>query len=43
MEEEYIAEMDAETLSQDFDEIDLYGERKYEEEDDDDTCDIMFE
>lgn len=42
MEEEYIAEMDSETVSQDFDNIDLYGERKVGD-DDDDECDIEFE
>lgn len=41
MEEEYIAEMDSETVNQDFDEIDLYGERMIE--DDDDDCVIEFE
>lgn len=40
-EEEYIAEMDAETISQDFDDIDLYGERIIE--DTDTECDINFE
>ena len=41
MEEEYIAEMDAETVNQDFDDIDLYGNRMVE--DDDENCDIEFE
>lgn len=41
MEEEYIAEMDSETINQDFDDIDLYGEKLVE--DDDDNCDIKFE
>lgn len=40
-EEEYLAEMDAETVSQDFDDIDLYGERMVEDEDFD--CNINFE
>ena len=40
MEEEYIAEMDAETINQDFDDIDLYGEKLVEDEGD---CDIEFE
>lgn len=41
MEEEYIAEMDGETVGQDFDEIDLFGEKMVEDEDID--CDIEFE
>lgn len=41
MEEEYIAEMDSETIHQDFDDIDLYGEKMVE--DDDNDCDIEFE
>lgn len=42
MEEEvYTAEMDSETLNQDFDDIDLYGEKMVE--DDDNDCDIEFE
>lgn len=41
-EEEYIAEMDAETVSQDFDDIDLYGE-KMVEDDDNTECEINFE
>lgn len=41
IEEEYIAEMDSETISQDFDDIDLYGERMVE--DDDCDTDIKFE
>ncbi len=41
-EEEYVAEMDAETVNQDFDDIDLYGERMIEDDDDCDT-DIKFE
>lgn len=41
MEEVYSDVMDSETLYQDFDEIDLYGTRVIEEEDDD--CDIEFE
>lgn len=41
MEEEYVAEMDSETIGQDFDEIDLYGEKMIE--DDDVDCDIEFE
>ena len=40
MEEEYIAEMDFETVNQDFDDIDLYGEKLVEDEGD---CDIEFE
>lgn len=39
--EEYVAEMDAETVNQDFDEIDLYGTKLIE--DDNDDCDIEFE
>lgn len=39
-EEVYVAEMDSETVNQDFDEIDLYGEKLIEE---DDNCDIEFE
>lgn len=41
-EEEYIAEMDIETVSQDFDDIDLYGERMVED-DDNTECEINFE
>ena len=41
MEEEYVAEMDAETVNQDFDDIDLFGTKMVE--DDDDNCDIEFE
>ena len=40
MEEEYIAEMDFETVNQDFDDIDLFGTKMIE---DDDDCDIEFE
>lgn len=40
MEEEYFDIMDYETLHQDFDEIDLYGERLI---DDDEESDICFE
>ena len=39
--EEYIAEMDSETVNQDFDDIDLYGEKLIE--DDADECDVEFE
>lgn len=41
MEEEYIAEMDAETVNQDFDDVDLYGTKMVE--DNDEPCDIEFE
>ena len=42
MEEEvYTAEMDAETVNQDFDDVDFYGERIID--DDDEECDIQFE
>lgn len=41
MEEEYIAEMDTETVNQDFDDIDLFGTRMVG--DDDEPCDIEFE
>ncbi len=34
MEEEYIAEMDFETVNQDFDDIDLYGQKVIEDTDD---------
>ena len=40
MEEEQIAEMDFETVNQDFDDIDLFGTKMIE---DDDDCDIEFE
>ena len=40
MEEEYVAVMDSETINQDFDDIDLFGEKLIEDEDD---CDIEFE
>lgn len=33
--EEYIADMDSETVNQDFDDIDLYGERMIEDTEDD--------
>lgn len=42
MEEEYVAEMDAETVNQDFDDVDLYGTKMIEDDDSDDT-DIEFE
>lgn len=35
MEEEYVAVMDSETVNQDFDDIDLYGERMIEDTEDD--------
>ena len=41
MEEEYVAEMDSECLNQDFDDVDLYGEKLVEDKDDD--CDVEFE
>ena len=41
MEEEYVAVMDGETINQDFDDVDLYGTKLVEDEDDD--CDIAFE
>lgn len=41
MEEEYVAVMDEETINQDFDDVDLYGTKLIEDEDDD--CDIEFE
>lgn len=34
IDEEYFELMDAETVNQDFDDIDLYGERLIEDEDD---------
>ena len=40
--EAYVAEMDSETVHQDFDEIDLYG-TKLVDDDEDDDCDIEFE
>ena len=40
MEEEYTELMDVETVNQDFDDIDLYGTKMVEE---DDNCDIEFE
>lgn len=42
-EEEYLAEMDYETISQDFDDIDLYGERMVGDDDDDNFNFIDFE
>ena len=42
MEEEYTELMDVETVNQDFDDIDLYG-TKMVEEDDDENCDLEFE
>lgn len=41
MEEEYVTIMDEETVNQDFDDVDLYGTKLIEDEDDD--CDIEFE
>lgn len=41
MYEEYIVDMDSECVSQDFDDIDLFGELLVESEDTD--CDIEFE
>ena len=41
MEEEYTELMDVETVNQDFDDVDLYGTKMVE--DDDDDCDIEFE
>lgn len=38
--EEYVAEMDVETINQDFDDIDLYGTKVEEDEND---CNIEFE
>ena len=35
MEEEYVAIMDIETVNQDFDDIDLYGTKLVEDEEDD--------
>ena len=40
MEEEYIAEMDFETVNQDFDDIDLYGQKLIEDSED---SNIQFE
>lgn len=40
-EETYVAEMDSETVNQDFDEIDFYGTKNVEVETDE--CDIDFE
>lgn len=37
---DYYEEMDSETINQDFDDIDLFGEKIVEEEDD---SDILFE
>ena len=34
MEEEYVAIMDSETINQDFDDIDLFGEQMVEDEED---------
>lgn len=42
MEEEYFETMDYETLHQDFDEIDLYGE-KLIDDNSFDNCDLVFE
>lgn len=39
--EEYSVEMDSETVEQDFDDIDLYGEKMIDDEDDD--CEVEFE
>lgn len=40
MEEEYVVEMDSETVNQDFDDVDLYGEKTVDEDDD---CEVEFE
>lgn len=39
--ESYVAEMDEETVNQDFDDIDLFGERL--EDDENDESDVLFE
>lgn len=39
--EEYVAVMDEETVNQDFDDVDLYGTKLIEDEDEE--CDIEFE
>lgn len=39
--EGYVAEMDEETVNQDFDDIDLFGERL--EDDENDESDVLFE
>ena len=39
---EYGVDIDGETLTQDFDDIDLYGERMVGDDDNSD-CDILFE
>lgn len=39
--EGYLAEMDPETVNQDFDDIDLFGERL--EDDENDESDVLFE
>jgi hypothetical protein len=41
VEEEYNVEMDSETVNQDFDDVDLYGEKLIDYDDDD--CDVEFE
>ena len=41
MEEEYVVEMDSETVNQDFDDVDLFGEKTIDDEEDD--CDVEFE
>ena len=43
IEEEYSVEMDSETINQDFDNIDLYGEKMVDEDEEDDDFDIKFE
>ena len=39
-EESYVAEMDEETVNQDFDDIDLYGTKMVEEDEDDSNIDF---
>lgn len=39
-EESYVAEMDEETVTQDFDDIDLYGTKLIEEDEDDSNIDF---
>ena len=40
---EYGVDIDSETLTQDFDDVDLYGERMVGDDDNSDDCDILFE
>jgi len=41
--DETVSNMDRETINQDFDDVDLFGEKMIGDDEDDDNCDIAFE